>query len=190
MPLIIEDGLGSGQKAGVSPTGNRFNVSSRSDSRAYYISRDFGDAFTVTSHDATAATGTIILYYQNTSTTNNFVVNRITVGGVSTILWKVHFVTGTATGSTLLIPTNLNRTKNNAAAAIVRGDGPVTITIDVLGEIGSFRTGTTDHDDIELEDSLILGENDAIGVEVDDEGAAAAAAEVTIQGYYEDKTNP
>ena len=119
MGFYIDDGKGRGNVAKVSGD-QRLAVESQTGLRGYYVSRDAGLAFTVNSHDATAAASTHPFYLQNTSSTRLLFVDILRVGGVASILWKVWFVTGTAAGGSALTPTNLNSTSGNSAEATSR----------------------------------------------------------------------
>jgi hypothetical protein len=181
MGLQIEDGKGSGQLAGVSRTGNRFNVSSRSDGRIYYISRDNGDAYTMVSIDTPSAGGEYNFYFKNTSTTQKFYVTHIEVGAADLAIFKLSTVTGTAAG-TAITPVNLNRTSGNVASATCLGNGAVTgLTEEHVLKVISVNAD--DSKDIKLDDALILGQGDAIAVEFDT--GSASAIHIDMQGFYD-----
>lgn len=181
MGMIFEDGRGRGSKAGVS-SDFRMETSTRSNSRSYYISRDDGQVYGVTSHDATAAAGTYILYFKNTSTSKDFYIDYIECGGVETALWKVWFVTGTAAGGSALTPTNLNKKSGNVASATVRGDDSIT-GLSTDGQIGALRTPANDSHLLAFDDTVVLGTGDAIAIEYD--AGTTGIAEVFMRGYYE-----
>jgi hypothetical protein len=181
MAWQIEDGKGKGSKAGVS-SDNRLDTSSRSNSRSFYISRDEGSCFSLSSHDATAAAGTYIAYFKNNSPTKNFYVDFIEVGGVETALWKVWSVTGTAAGGSAITPSNLNLTSGNVADATARGNDSIT-GLTTVSQLGTLRTSANSDGLIEYNDTLILGTNDAIAVEYDT--GTTGVAEVFIRGYFE-----
>ncbi len=179
--LRIQDGAGTGAEAKVTAD-NRLDTSSRQNPRLYYISRDEGQVYSVTSHDASAAAGTYILYLKNDSTTKNIYIDEIIVGGVETVLWKLWFVTGTAAAGNALTPTNLNKTSTNAASATSRGDDSIT-GLSTAGQIGSVRSSANDHADLSTRDAIILGQNDAIAIEYDTGTTGIAEAEIVF--YYE-----
>lgn len=182
MAIQITDGTGTGQSVGVSPTGNRLNVSSRSDERIYYISRDNGDAYTVYSRDSAAAADEHQLYFKNTSTTKKFYVNTIELGGADLCIFSIVVATGTATGGSSITPTNLNFTSGNTASATVLGNG----------DVGGFAPGAVIRhkataadttETIEFHDSLILGQADAIAVYTRIGGTGEVT--ITLTGYYD-----
>ena len=183
MGLHIEDGKGRGYISSVSES-NRLNVSSKSNPRAFYISRDDGLAFNVASVDVDADAGDIICYVKNTSTTRNLYVRQIHYGSLNAALWKTWQVTGTA-GGTEISPGNLNLTSGKSAEATAFGSNPVTgLSLDKL--LSSHRNTAGAHGIEPWEDVLVLGPNNAIAVEYDT--GTTGPAEVNIEFHYEDIT--
>lgn len=181
MGLRIEDATGTGQGVGVSPTGNRLNVSSRSDDRIYYISRDNGDAYTMTSVDTPSAGGEVNFYFKNTSTTQKFYIKDLIMGAADLAIFKLWKVTGTGSG-TAVTPTNLNFTSGNVASATVLGDGAVSgLTLANLLAVVSVQAD--DAKRIDLHDAIILGQGDAIAVEFDT--GSASAIHISMLGFYD-----
>jgi len=181
MGFIILDGKGSGQSAAISPSGNRLNVSSRADERIYYISRDNGDSYSVTSIDASPSGGEYNFYFKNTSTTQKFYVKHIIVGAADLAIFKVAVVTGTAAG-TELTPVNLNLTSGRTASCDCRGNGAITgLTESSVIDIRSVEADATEGFD--FHDALILGQGDAIAVEFDT--GSASAIHISMLGFYD-----
>ena len=179
---IIEDGKGRGFISSVSTT-NRLNVSSKSNPRIFYASREDGLAFNTTSVDTDAVAGDITCYLKNTSSTRNLFVKEIHVSSENAAMFKVWVVTGTAAGSNALTPTNLNLTSGRVAETLARGDGAIT-GLTTGGLIDTLRTAAGVHDFSLFEDALMLGENDAIAIEYDT--GNTGAAEISIEFHYED----
>ncbi len=165
----------------------RSNVSSRSDSRSYYNSRDQGQAYSVVFDFQSAAAGEFGAYFQNTSTTGKiFVVDSIGVNSVEASRIKLWFVTGTAAAGTSLVPTNLNKSSGNAATATAMEGASAATGITGLttdGLVDFIHVTATGHEEFRLSDRLRLGQNDAIAVEYD-EGTAGDMSGV-IFGYFE-----
>lgn len=183
MGFQIEDGTGTGQTAGISPTGNRLNVSSRSDGRIYYISRDNGDAYTTTSID-TAAAGEYNFYFKNTSATKKFYVSSITIGTAVLAIFKISTVTGTAGGAGAISIANLNLTSGNVAEATVTGNAAVTgLTEKNVMDVISITAD--DSKIVDFHDAIILGTNDAIAVEYDT--GAGGTVHITMQGFFDEE---
>lgn len=159
----------------------RARVDSLTNLMGHYVSKDDGLAFNIISHDASAAAGTFILYFKNTSPTRDFFIDLIRVGGVETALWRVWSVTGTAAGGNALTPTNLNLKSGISAEATARGDDAIT-GLTTVAEIATVRTAATNNTNIPFDDVLILGTNDAIAVEYDT--GTTGIAEVLMRGFY------
>ena len=182
MAFEIKDGKGRGNIAKVSSR-QRLAVEASQNRRIYYVSRTDELAFTLNSHDATAAADTEIFYLKNDDTDRLLFVDLIRVGGVASILWKVWSVTGTAAGGNALTATNLNRTSGVSASITSRGDDSVT-GLTLADQISSIRTVANGHGLIKYDDTLILGNGDAIAVEVDAAGSTDVA-EVFCRFYFE-----
>ncbi len=160
---------------------NRGDVTSKANSRSYYISRDLGQLFALSSHDPGAVAADYICYWKNTSTTQDLHIDVIRVGAVEAVLWKVWLVTGTGTGSTIT-PVNLNTNFSHIAEATALGNAAVG-GLSTAGQVSNIRTGALGHEDINFADTLILGQNAAIAVEYDT--GTGGIAEVLIRGFYE-----
>ena len=145
----------------------RANVSSRSDSRAYYNSRDAKQTYSVPyDHQS----GEFSLYLENTSSTKEMVISRASVNSVEFSRVKLWFVSGTAAGGTIITPTNLNKGSSNDADALVRqaaaGDAITGLT--TQGQIDIEFVSATGHGEFLLNDTVRLGQNDAIAIEYDE----------------------
>lgn len=158
--MKIEDGAGGGQQAKVN-TKQRLDVSSASFSEAHLVSALDGETFTW-STSYSAATGNEIIYLKNDSKTKKLVIAEIALGGVLTGLFELFQVTGTAAG-TGITGKNNNLSSNQVADATAYGDASVT-GLTIGDRIALVRTPATTHCKIDLQDSLILGFNDAIAI--------------------------
>lgn len=161
----------------------RLNVSARTDDRAYYNSRDNGRCFTWTSEATSVTAGLYTLYLQNTSPTTNLVIHALGVSADQTFKAKLAKVTGTAAGGSSIDGVNANYTSSSAPEATARGDGSITglTPTEVLAVWrGPAHTITR----LEIDDIVILGQNDAIAIEIDAVGASASV-DITLLGYFE-----
>ncbi len=175
----IEDGGGKNGSATISNT-QRLNVSARAASRQYYESRDTGQVYTVISVDATAVANEETVYVQNTSTSKDMIIEKITISTDTASQWRVKFVTGTAAGGSVLTPVNLNKASSNAAAATCRGDGAVTGLTDD-GDITLVRIEANTHDEIKFNEALRLGQDDAVAVECE----TNSAVEIVVSFHFD-----
>ena len=165
----------------------RLNVSSRTDGRDYYNSRDQGLTFSTPFCFIGGEAGEFASYYKNTSSTYNFVVSHIMISADVAATFKLWFVSGTAAAGTTVTPTNDNRTKQSNAAPAIAMEGntaPTGIT-GLTGEalIENLMTSASSTSEFVTGDTLILGQNDAIAVEY--ESGSTAAIYGTIFGYFE-----
>lgn len=164
----------------------RANVSSRSDNRAYYNARDKGAHYTLPFDFQSAASGEYAVYWKNTSTSEDLVVSSIGVNSAVAARIKLWFVTGTAAAGTVLEPTNTNSNSGNDAPATAMEGGSAGTGITGLSEVslidfvGVVANG---HEELRLHDTVRLGQNDAIAIEVDE--TAGGDVWGVIFGFYE-----
>ena len=179
----IDDEGGNFQE--VHGSDSRFNVSSRSNDREFYVSRDEGQAYVMVSTDNTIAVGSYLAYWKNTSPDKNLHILDITVNATAASQWQITTVTGTAaagSGTSTLAPANLNRTSNNDAAAAVFHSGHVTgLTQEAIYYHNQLPTNG--HHDENFFGALILGQNDAVAVKY--VAGARGTGGAIIFGYYE-----
>ena len=181
MGIMIEDGRGTGQAAGISPTGNRLDVSSRADERIYYISRDNGDTYSWSSGTYSATGGDTILIVENTSTTQKLYIKEISLFSLVKTRVVIHCPTASFTHSgTGVTGVNLNRTSGNSASATATRD-----------EVNNVQGAIVWQSDIPIlgnpyivpfHDSIVLGQGDSVGV---DFVTTSGAVDVNILGFYD-----
>ncbi len=159
----------------------RLNVSSRSDERIYYNSRDRGQTYVWTSFDSGAAVTEYSIYVQNTSATLNLVIKEIILSPGVAMTFKIATVTGVATG-TPITGFNLNRNSGNAASANAFGDALVGVIVEEQ-VLRTEMVGALATSHVEFHDALQLGQNDAIAVECDVN--AGGLVYMQIFGYFE-----
>ena len=148
----------------------RMNVSSRSDERAYYNSRDEGQCYSITFEHSASGDGQYSLYLQNTSTVKTLVVSSVGVNADNIARIKLWSVTGTAGDGVAVIPKNLNLASPNDAAVTCLNDGggtPISgLTVSGVA-IDDIRMSADGHRELRIGDRLRLGQNDAIAIEMD-----------------------
>jgi len=163
---------------------NRFNVSSRQDSRAYYNSRDQSEAFSLLWDDASSEAGDFILSWQNTDTTGKvLVIDAVGVNSENAGSFKCHIVSGDAVGTTAT-PVCLNRSKPKSAQAICKQAAGTPLTgITSTHEIDHVSCGAGLHDEMRLDDRLRVGQDQTVAIEYE-QGTTGRTWGV-IFGYYE-----
>lgn len=177
MGFSIVDGTGTGDQARVSPD-HRVDVSSRTNPRIAYRSKNEADSYTWTSafdHDA----GDTILLLSNASTTKKIYVHAIFIGADTATEWLVHIPTYPTLAGTTITGVNTNLTSGNVADAEAYGDetGNTTGTTLASGFVGGNATIA-----LEPSGSIILGYHHCIAVDL---VTAGTRGTTTIAGYFE-----
>jgi len=180
MALEIKDAT-SGDKMKVGDDG-RAHVESKTSSRLDHASRDDHRSFSIVSFD-TAAAAEFNIYLQNDDTERDLVVDSVKVGAVVTTLWKLHEVTGTAAGGSVLTPKNLTVNHTRGATVTSRGDGAMT-GLTTAGVLATVRTVANDHGMLWEGSGLRLPEGRALAVESDT--TAGGLEEMEFLFHFED----
>lgn len=178
IPILGSDGkvITSGQ----SGNSRRLDVSSRTDTRMYYTSRDDGQVYTWTGLYAVGANDTVMLV-KNTSTTRVLIITEIESVNDAVTRVRIHLPTVEVTpAGTEIIGKNLNTASTNAADAIAKQDE----TNNSLGDV-IFDTliGANEPHAEAFEHGLRITQNKSIAV--DFVTAAVALGGATITGYFE-----
>jgi len=176
------DATGSDERARGSD--NRLNVSSRSDSRSYYNSRDNSAAFSLSWDDTSSAAGDFILYWKNTDATGKkLILHKGVLNSVNNCSFKIWTVTGTAAGATATpvclnfsAPQSANATCIEAAGTAITG-----ITADLL--IGHEAAAAYSPAEFDDDDTVIVGQDQAIAIEY--EQGTTGRTWGTLYGFYE-----
>lgn len=162
----------------------RLNVSSRSDSRAYYNSRDASETFSLSWDDSTSAAGDFILYWKNTDATGRkLVLSNGVFSSTNAASFKLWTVTGTAAGATVT-PVCLNFSQPSSAQAVcveAAGTAITGLTGDLL--IGHAACPATATIPLGLDDIVILGQDQALAIEY--EQGTTGRTWGTLFAYYE-----
>lgn len=172
-------------KEDVQGSDGRMNVSSRSDDRIFYASRDNEAAFTVVSDDTDIAAGDFGLYLQNNDVTGREIhIRSITVGNEEVADWKFHYVTGTASGGSALTPFCQNRGGQDEAPVTALGNTAVTIGTST-GVFNTIRNPANTTKIVDLHDAVILKQGDAIAIEYD--RGTTGEGDITVSFYFEQR---
>jgi len=165
----------------------RLNVSSRSDGRRYYNSRDDKQTYTAVFDHQTAVAGEYSMYIKNTSNTKELVISSIGINTANASRIKLWFVTGDAVNGAIMTPSNANKGSSNDSSSLARqgnaGSGITGINEDGIIDFVAVSAGG--HEEFRLDDTIRLGQNDAIALEYD-EGADGDFFGVAFM-YFEDK---
>ncbi|MBL4753772.1 MAG: hypothetical protein JKY52_09305 [Flavobacteriales bacterium] len=156
---------------------NRRNVSARSASRKFYISRDKSNLYSWKSR-MTSANGTNIFYLRNDNSDEDLYIEEIFCFSDAKCDFDVKWVTGTPTGTTV---TGINWNKNNGKTISVTAlnSGVTGLTGD--GDIIDIEVPAGTRQSYDFDGSLILGDGDAITITTD----AIANVSINIIGGFE-----
>lgn len=144
---------------------NRLQVEAEASPRKFFISRDLEQVFSGISSDASTTATDEILYIQNTSRLTLLFISKIVVTSNIAIKYAVKKVTGIAVG-TDIVPENLNLTSTTDSRTTFKGDGSVTGLNDLGLPLYISRNLAGDTSTVDFAETLILGQNDAIALEI------------------------
>ena len=169
----------------------RLNVSSRSDSRLYYNSRDESLSFSLNWDDASTATGDYVAMWVNTHTEKTLVVEGIEIGSQYASNWQIQSILSpVAGGGTAATPVCVNRGRVIAAQATARTAVSATVTIggsieSILshGSVGDAASGGRFWD---LHDSVRIGPGGAFALQCILSATSPGLTQGSIVAYYEE----
>ena len=181
--MFIEDPA-TGRKASVSGS-YRQNVSSKSNPRDFYISRDAGKVFHyVSSFDAT--TGSIVFSLENDSATDDCYIGGINFSALTNCSFDIYqTLDGQTPTGTTLTGANLNMGSSNEASAKSFGNAAVTgITNTTTSKIFTAKCSAYNDRRIDLNDALILTRGNGINIALTGNGTI----DVSVNVHFEDPT--
>ena len=161
----------------------RQNVSSRSDDRIYYISRDFSEAYSIVYQDATAAAGTIILNCVNDANDLALVVHSVGFNAIQRTTLELIETTGVPTGGSVITPFCLNRVTVHTAQCTVRGNDALGV-VTSSGEFDHAQVEAGGHEEFRIRDSIRIGPGGSFGLNVETT-VSAGIVEGVIFIYFE-----
>jgi hypothetical protein len=181
----------SGGLANVKGSDGRLNVSSRSDARSYYNSRDAHLTFAVPFAVTLMGTGEDFVAWRNASDDKELVISHILISVFEAVDIKWHVGIGVPAAGTVIVPVNLNQGSSRSAPT----DGSVSVMMGTTTTplTGLTSTGVVAHQGIatvqesvvfEFHDEIRLGQNDTFFGEMED-ASTDGYVRGTIYGYYE-----
>lgn len=157
----------------------RLLTQSTTESELEYASEKQGKAYSISSTYTTSGGNEEIIYIQNTSTTDNFIIDIVEIGGAVTHLFTLSEVSGSPGGAGDVSIKNLNLGSGNSASMTAKGDASVTgLTIGATMLLG--RVPANDSKAIGIQGAIVLGQDDAIAITASGTGAA----DCTIVGHF------
>lgn len=181
MGFQIEDAKGTGSGLSIS-IDNRARVNSKTSDKIYYVSRDDEDAYSWSNVSYDYSAGDTILLVRNDNADKSLIINKIYINGSTATEVVIHSPTATFTiAGTTVTGNNLNRKSGKVALATAKANETGN-TQGVVIWRGYIETGVAPLL-LDLDDSIILGYDQSIGVDFVTDGTAAR---VNIIGYFDE----
>ena len=162
---------------------NRLHVVATTETELEYASEKQGKAYSISSDYTTAGADEEVIYIQNTSSTDDFIIDEIFLGGSVTHKFTLADVSGTPGGAADITVKNLNLGSGNSADMVARGDASVTgLTVGDTMVLG--RSMANDSKEIPVMGAIVLGQDDAVAVTASGTGEV----NVTVVGHYKTRS--
>jgi hypothetical protein len=174
--MLIEDGKGKGYKAEVNEK-NQLQIHSITDVAIAEASETSGDAYAWTASADIDATDSI-LWLRNDSTTQNLIIDTISVSSDAAGSWFIYCPENVTPDGTTVTGVNLNRASSKVALATCKRDNTTAVLANYIfyGHNQAAQTVA-----VQLRGSVVLGYLDCIAVDITTE---PVLAQCTILGYY------
>ena len=175
MALIEYIAEGAGGATLAKGSDSRLNVSSRTDDRFYYNSRDEGQAFSMVFDDNACSSGDFnAVLFNDRSDGFDMVIRSAAVNSVANdTIFKLHEVTGSAAGGAVTsTPYRLNRSGKTGNAKVVASTVVNSDSSPISGISSSFEVDTVcvvggGHEEFRLGDVWRLGEGQGLAIQAD-----------------------
>ena len=157
----------------------RLNVSSRSDTRDFYVSRDQGQMYVLHVNDDDAAAADIVAYLRNDSPDKSMFIRDIHLGTQNAATFLFAFGDSTAASGTGVTPVNLNKASSNAANVTAFGNGAVG-GVAASTTFSGVRVGAAGFEEWH-QDGLILGQNDNLVITLE---AISSTGDIEVDIFF------
>jgi len=174
--MLLEDGTGKGYKAAVD-SHNHLETHAIAELAIADASEKHGDAYAWTASANIGATDSI-LWLRNDSTTQNLIIDTISVSSDAAGSWFVYCPENVTPDGTTVAGVNLNRSSSKVALATCKRDNTTAVLANYIfyGHNAAAETVV-----VQLRGALVLGYSDCVAIDITTEPALAQA---TILGYY------
>jgi hypothetical protein len=144
---------------------------------------ELGDAYSVIAVDAGPVAAEYTLYFKNNSADEFHLYDMWSYGTDADVVWKLHKVTGTASG-TAITPVNLNVGSGKIADVTVAGGAAGVTGLTSAGVLLQWYNGIANTTNKwTIDGAIIIPSGTAIAIEYD--AGTGGAAMLTLRGYYE-----
>ena len=183
--MLIQDGIGTGAKAAVTPN-NELSVVTSS---AIHQASRLGNAYAWTAVSANLATTDCLILVANTSETQNLVIHKVIFEGdiVGTMTFKLADCTNLTLAGTAIAGINLNTGSGKSAPATAKSAetaSPAASVIMTWKQSLPYAAVAGIMNVFDTEDAIIVTQNHGFGIDTILE--PAAGFEATIIGYFID----
>ena len=153
------------------------------ESHPAHVSHEKGKVFTIVAEDASPGAGEYTLYVQNIDDTSDFIIDAISTNAHDAdVRWKLHKVTGTASGTSITAE-SYNFSKGVPAdLTCVGGAGGVAGLTSAAILDNWFNGQANSRETINIKGRLILGRDDALAIEYD--AGTGGAVSIVVEGHY------
>ncbi len=143
----------------------RLNVSARSDIRGYYNSRDEGQTYTLHWDDTAADAADFVVVWKNVRQDGKtLIISSVGINCALLSVVQLVFVSGTATGGSILTPTNLNKSAPHATPDGTSRGNAALANLSEISIIDAVNLQVGGHEEMRLFDRVQLGQNDAVAI--------------------------
>jgi hypothetical protein len=175
--MLIHGGTGNGYAAKVDEH-NRFRTYATIESELSHASENHGASYVWTASDDINTTDSII-WLRNDNTTENLIIECISVNNNIVGSWFIYCPTGTTADGNVITGVNSNRQSGKVALATCRSDA----TLMTIANYVYYGASMASEDKtVEFHGGLVLGYLDEVAVDITTETTVLAQA--TIMGYY------
>ena len=170
MALLTVESNKTGGFEQIRGSNHRLDVSARSDTRSFYNARDQKQNYNMVWEHTASGTGEYSVYLKSIHKTKSLIITHISLNADNLARLKLWDVSGSAAGDGVIIVgknTNLMSTNIAEISALHDGGGTPISTISKKGEaLGDVALVAHGYGEFLINDSLILGPNSAIAIEM------------------------
>jgi hypothetical protein len=168
---------------------HRGNVSARTASRTFYVSRDDQESFHWVSDlgAGVGTTGGIAFSLENDSSTKNLFIEEIVLVSDTISAWGIYrtLVSDTPAGTTIT-SVNLNANGPDTSDSKAFGNALVTgISNTITSKLDTLRSGANSELKIDYFGGLILGRGDGINVQMAGPTVGSGVVAIGVHGHFE-----
>lgn len=168
---------------------NRGNISSRTASRAFYISRDNESSYhwVSTLVSGVGTVGGVVISLVNDSSDKNLYIDDITMGSDTALTWNIYKKLNANTpAGTTVTSINLNAKGSDSSDSKCFGNALVTgISNTSTSKYITRRNIANSSDEVSFQGAMIFGRGDGLNIELSGNTVGSGIIDVAIHGHFE-----